>query len=172
VSEVNVDSYLADICLVESMVLDFAHHESSQRVELVFDYAAEVVGEYFERLAQGGPRIPEVPPLRDFRQLLFCGVSAMRVDDPKISERVGYWKALKKIIDQPGLTIVFAEYKRLEDCCQLKLELNGDRIYTFVFESLKVERKLGKPVQDEDDDSCKYFDTETGAEIPFFEPFG
>ncbi len=171
-SDINVDAYMTDICLVESLVLGFVHDEPSRCVELIIDYAAEVVSQHFESLAQGGQRIPEVHPLRDFRRLLFCGVSTMRIADPKIIEREGYWKVLKRISEHPGLTIVFAEYKRLKDCYQLKLELNGDRIYTVGFESLKVERKLGRAVRDEANDSWKYFDTKTGAEIPFFEPFG
>jgi hypothetical protein len=157
--------------LLESMVFRFLYRSAAKEVELVYNYAAEVVSEHFKRRRAGLPDATNV--INDFRRLIFYAV-------PSITCLGRAW---------PGFGLSAAELQSqgprnpyqvitLMDIvgrgpewftATLKLQEYGP--YTFHFTALDVMKRLGKAVANPDGKSWTYTDVQTGSVFDPLEPF-
>ena len=162
----------AQISLLESNVLRFSVLREESVVDLVVDYAAEALSDWFEARARGVTREEYAAPPRDFRRLVFWGVSALRFrPGPRWREPVFSWDGLRRVLRQHPPAITFAEVTGSEGafCAEFEFETWG--LVSFTFEGICVNRRMGTGAGDGGDDSSAYVDVETGEPFDFHEPF-
>lgn len=166
--------------LFESLLLRVMFNPDDERLVLVYDYAAEVVSAHFEAKSLG--KVPSEPPLRDFRRLEFLGVDDIRIirtrrnrkKPGKVTTSPDCWREIDQECQSgPSVTILRADCAQLDAGFRLTLFLSlprWDFTSDFRFTIATLTGRLGKA--DRPSGPARYFDVESGDEIPFENPFG
>lgn len=162
-------TYFKDFELEEGLLFRFAYSPSSATVDLVSTFAAAAIAHAFEARARGVTSHQYVPPPRDFRRLLFLGVSAMRCRGLPWKGDNAPWRRKIRIEVAAAPTITLATVSKQQQKFQLEFRTDQHWPHTFNFESLYVDRRLGKG--EKRGESWAYFDVETGEEFDLDNPF-
>jgi hypothetical protein len=178
----NVVEYFQNCQLRESRVLAFRFSASTRQIQLVADYAADVVSQWFEeRLA--GKHPDEIVPLpSDFRRFIFSDVEWLAppttgpVDarqPPVAQSSVGDWidlasgdKRRSPIITDFGVTGADDGYT-----ASLVLEMGGTSRYRFHFANLEAVTRKGRALTKEGGE-LHFEDIDDHRVFKFSDPFG
>ncbi len=159
---VNPEQYLRENDLNESLVLRTAYLQGKTEFHLtiVFARTPELL-----RYLETGIRSAVAPP-RDFRRLVFSGVFDISVSDVLVKRKLDLLDYASK--DNPSLILQDVELQQNERP-RISLYFGTYGTCSFNFDSLQVERKLGRAVKVGDD--WDYYDVDSGKKFDFYNPF-
>jgi len=152
--------------LDESLVLGFEYDYVGKQIELVYDYAAEVVSKHFQ--TKSGQTESKLP-LRDFRRIIFDSVDGFQIrhQEVKGDELLAL---LKEKIASPGVIVIKARFVNESEYTATKLDLSFGFHVAWNFQNTSTERKLCYSKQVSENE-WKYFENTTSKEIDFYKPF-
>jgi len=155
--------YFAENDLAESLILRLVYlsKQSAYRMSIAFAMTPQ-----FLRYLETGIRSRVTGP-RDFRQLTFKGVPRVDVRNVEIRWPQNFLDYHSR--DSRGsLMLQFLEIEPGESS-RIRLYFGTDGTCEFEFQSLDVQRRLGRAVKA--GDHYKYYDVESGNEFDFYDPF-
>jgi hypothetical protein len=161
-NKVSPDEYLRENDLDESLVIKMYHLQEKMEIHLIIDFArTPQLLKYLETGVRSS-----VPYPRDFRHLVFSGTSDISITDVQIKKPVDLLHYSVK--GNPPLTLQFVELEQ-NGKNRISLYFGTDGTLRFTFDTLEVERKLGRGVKAGDD--YDYFEVESGKKFDFYNPF-
>jgi hypothetical protein len=161
--KVNPEEYLIENDLNESLAIKMYYLQEKTEIHLIIDFARTP-----ELLAylETGVRSSVIHP-RDFRHLVFSETSDISISDIEKKKSADLLNYSSK--DTPPLILQTVELKQKGKKSRIRLHFGTDGTCRFTFDSLQVERKLGRGVKAGDD--YAYFEVESGKEFDFYNPF-
>lgn len=159
---VNPEQYLKENDLNESLVIRMAYFQEKMEFHLIiaFGRTPELLS-YLET----GVR-PMVSPPKDFRRLVFSVASDISISDVQVKRKIDLLDYISE--DNPPLVLQDVELQR-QGKQRISLYFGTYGACSFNFDSLQVERKLGRAVKVGDD--FIYHDVDSGKEFDFYDPF-
>jgi hypothetical protein len=161
-SNINPEQYLSENDLSESLVIKMTYLQEKMEFHLIIDFA--MTPEFITYLDTGAK--PEVSPPRDFRRLVFSGTSDISISN--IETKRGVDLIEYSIRDNPPLDLQNVELQQNRKR-RISLYFGTYGTCSFNFDSLQVDRRLGRAVKAGDD--FLYFDVDSGTEFDFYNPF-
>ncbi len=166
--------YLETISLVESTVLRLSYSQREGVFDLVIDYAAEAVSQWFEHQQKGLDVQEYNRPPRDFRWLSFRGVSRIAYKGRDWDGSEEDWRRHPIVLARPAerrflLTVAAADLARTQ-LGQYRLDVEMSAVleprYCVTFGELFAQRRLGTYVSGD-----RYQDVQSAESFSCYEPF-
>jgi len=171
--EVDPLEYFEEFSFRESPVLRLAYYQDRHALELVVDYWAQIVSDWFEAEKRGVTRKEFYlarPYRMDFRRLVFLGISDLRCDGSPWRGSQAEWEDATAFLQSPQHSIIWVELTRQSGGFVVGIEIQHLDL-EFAFERLMVDRRLARCRPEEVLEPRAYFDVETGEEINYYDPF-
>lgn len=170
--EVNTVEYFQACSFRESPILSIVHCRCSHTLEIVVDYWAEVVSDWFSARQRGLSRTEFYRSRsyhKDFRRLIFRNATELQCNGISWDQSREIWIELASDVKTSHPSIIWLELGKKQNKDFVSIELSDFEIEVS-FDSLAVERRLAR-CDRVNDELCKYIDVETGEEIDYGNPF-
>jgi hypothetical protein len=157
--------YFQDCMLEESLVIRLSFQPHLEKVELVVDYAADIVIGKFGAQQEDRPR-----PLRDFRKIDFGAITSMNWNGLRWNAHAYTGTKYQLDLTCGQMVITEAVCTPQEADYQMKIGLGRFGVYVFSFSIMSADRKLARATQIAPG-VWEYSDAQTDVVLKFANPF-
>jgi len=167
ITRVDPELYLEQMNLAESMVLRIRHLAAQSLFELVLNYAN--IDRVLAEMGRRGSEPRTEPPPREFIRLLFLDAAEISRNNVKL-KNVNPSDIEYLSTKAPNPVLQWLRMSKMGETCSITIGFGTFGDYTFGFNGLAEERRLGRGVPNSAG-SWDYFDIADGQRFEFENPF-